>query len=92
MCNSGGLHDALPAPETTVDGNRLLAGGSPDQALEKFRDIPEAVANTMKVAAMCDITLDAAHAGFGHLTSRIFTQGGTLMAVATQTVTIRLYD
>lgn len=29
-----------------------------EEALEKFRDIPEAVANTMKVAAMCDIALD----------------------------------
>lgn len=55
--------------------------------------------NTIRYAAvqptpwvMCDITLDAAHAGFGHSTSRLFTQGGELMAVATQTVTIRLYD
>lgn len=31
---------------------------STEEALAKFRDIPEAVANTMKVAAMCDLTLD----------------------------------
>lgn len=55
--------------------------------------------NTIRYAAvqptpwvMCDIILDAAHAGFGHSTSRLFTQNGELMAVATQTVTIRLYD
>lgn len=41
---------------------------STEEALEKFRDIPEAVANTMKVAAMCDITLDLGKWVFPHLT------------------------
>src|SRR3989344_3415537 len=39
-----------------------------EEALEKFRDIPHAVANTMKVAAMCDVTLDLGQWVFPHLT------------------------
>ncbi|OGZ07442.1 MAG: DNA polymerase III subunit alpha [Candidatus Lloydbacteria bacterium RIFCSPHIGHO2_02_FULL_50_13] len=40
---------------------------STEEALEKFRDIPEAVANTMKVAAMCDVTLELGKWVFPHL-------------------------
>ena len=40
---------------------------STEEALGKFRDIPDAVANTMKVAAMCDIKLDLGTWVFPHL-------------------------
>jgi DNA polymerase-3 subunit alpha len=40
---------------------------STEEALEKFRDIPDAVANTMKVADMCDITLELGKWVFPHL-------------------------
>ncbi|MEK7118422.1 MAG: DNA polymerase III subunit alpha [Patescibacteria group bacterium] len=58
---------------TDVSDTAIFSGNgdyhfiSTDEALEKFRDIPEAVANTMKVAAMCDITLNLGTWVFPHI-------------------------
>ncbi|MDO8520693.1 MAG: DNA polymerase III subunit alpha [bacterium] len=63
---------------TDVSDTAIFSGNgdyhfiSTEEALLKFRDIPEAVANTMKVAAMCDITLDLGRWVFPHLE---FTKG-----------------
>lgn len=90
-------------PEVRLDAGLLavLADFAPscmDDALGR-RSSGGSLDNTIRYAAvqptpwvLCDITLDAAHAGFGHSTSRLFAQDGALMAVATQTVTIRVYD
>ena len=58
-------HATLLAVQTGTDiGDSGLFGEgddfsfiSPDEAKEKFKDIPEAVENTLKVASMCDLKL-----------------------------------
>ncbi|OGZ03677.1 MAG: DNA polymerase III subunit alpha [Candidatus Lloydbacteria bacterium RIFCSPHIGHO2_01_FULL_41_20] len=63
-------HDTLLAVQTgtdTKDENRLTFGAddfsfiNTKKALEYFKDIPEAVANTIKIADMCDLELKLGH-------------------------------
>lgn len=68
-------HKTLVAISTNTDVNDtgIFSGEgayhfiSTEEALENFKDIPEAVENTMKVAAMCDITLDLGKWVFPHI-------------------------
>ncbi len=68
-------HKTLVAISTNTDVNDtgIFSGEgayhliSTEEALENFRDIPEAVANTMKVAAMCDIELELGKWVFPHI-------------------------
>ena len=74
------------APSCMDDAlGRRTSGGSLDNTI-RFADVRPTP------WVLCDITLDAAHRGFGHSTSRLFTEAGELLAVASQTVSIRVHD
>ncbi len=68
-------HKTLVAISTNTDINDtgIFAGEgeyhftTTEEALENFRDIPQAVENTMKIAAMCDIQLELGKWVFPHL-------------------------
>ncbi|OGZ05971.1 MAG: DNA polymerase III subunit alpha [Candidatus Lloydbacteria bacterium RIFCSPHIGHO2_01_FULL_49_22] len=68
-------HKTLVAISTNTDVNDtgIFSGEgeyhfiSTEEALKNFNDIPEAVVNTMKVAAMCDLTLELGKWLFPHI-------------------------
>ena len=68
-------------------GNALGAsagGNSLDNTLRICRLVPTEW-------VLCDITINAIHGGFGHGSMRLFAQGGELMAIASQSVIVRMH-
>ncbi|MEW6357235.1 MAG: DNA polymerase III subunit alpha [Planctomycetota bacterium] len=70
-------HDALLCINTgkvLTDQNRLRFGSeefyfkSPEEMAERFRDVPEAVSNTMLVAEMCNLKMSFDERHFPHFT------------------------
>ena len=78
------IADMLPSGIGHALG-RHAGGNSLDNTIRFVRLVPTEW-------VLCDIRIHAVHAGFGHGRMHLFAEDGTLMATASQSVIVRVYD